>query len=91
MDTNVARSTLTPDRQDFAALYERGADSEVSSKFALELLAGEFASPASSSSENSCPITSLYVSFVDPEVVAMGGSCVFKLSVPSSRVEGQSL
>ena len=85
MDTNVARSNLTPGRQDFAALYECGADSEAPSKVALELLAGEFASPASPNSGKPCPITSLYVSIVDPEVVAMGGLCVSKISVPTEK------
>ena len=81
MDLKAAKSKQTTGRQDNAALNERKADSEASLKYALGLVAGEFASPAGPESEKPHPTTSLYISIVDPGVAATGTWLVTKLSV----------
>ena len=81
MDAKAERSIRTSGRQDYAALNERGADSEAVSQIARELLAGKCASPAGPESEKPHTITPLYVSIADPVNAATGSSLLAKHSV----------
>ena len=81
MDLKAARSKRTTCRQEYAALFVRGADSEASFKDARSLLVGERASPAGPESEKPRIITSLYVSIVDPVDAATGSSLLTEHSV----------
>ena len=81
MDLKATKSKRTACRQEYAALFVRGADSDASSKDAQPLPVGECASPAGPESEKPRTITSLYASIVDPVDAATGSSLLTEHSV----------